>query len=268
MTNSELYDKTFQIPADVLKYINVTLISNPNGEGVKRAKTLLKNGVITYQNLKRLKNFFDYFNKESDDATQYALAGGDKMRAFVETTLKSNRDAVKRSKEVRRDIHTDPNSELSVSKPIGAGDSETLGINKMNESKEDLDKNAVAVIVDKDNKILLLKRSDYPDSWMPNKWSLVGGGIEKGESPEQAVKREIQEETELEISDFVNSFTIQRHENSVETVFACRYDGDPTDVTLDKENSNYGWFSISEIDYLDTVPHLMEYITLVLKKYE
>jgi 8-oxo-dGTP pyrophosphatase MutT (NUDIX family) len=140
----------------------------------------------------------------------------------------------------------------------------------LNESKKDLKKNAVAVIVNNDNKILLLKRGDHKEFWMPNKWSLVGGGIDKKDkNPEDAVKREIKEETGLEIDKFVDTFTIQRHDDSIEHVFACRYEGEPTDIVVDGfENTNYGWFDVSEMEYLDTVPHLIEYITMTFKSYD
>lgn len=258
MANQELYNKSYSVPSDVLKYIQSTLVSNPNGEGVKRAKFLLKNGVLTYQALKRLKNFFDYFNPQSGDKVQYALAGGDLMKNFIQTTLNADRNAVKTSKEVRRDMTSNPNSEL---KPYQAP--------RLTEAeKEKLTKNAVAVIVNDDNKILLLKRADLKDVWMPNKWGLVGGHIEKGESPEKAVKREIEEETGLEIKKFINSFSIQRNKESIEHVFVCRYKGEPTDITLDYENTNYGWFDIQEMKFLDIVPHLVEYITLAFKSYK
>jgi ADP-ribose pyrophosphatase YjhB (NUDIX family) len=260
MANQELYDKTYRIPSDVLKGIQTTLVSNPSGEGVKRAKFMLKNGYLTYQAMKRLKNFFDYFNSQTDDPIQFALAGGQPMKAFIETTLNQDRNAVKTGKEVRRDMTANPNSEL---KPFQAP---RLSINE--EKKEEKTKNAVAVIVNNDNKILLLKRADAENIWMPNKWALVGGGVEKGETPQQACEREIQEETGLEIKKFIESFTIGRHADSIEHIFACRYDGDPTDISLNDENTNYGWYDTSEMEYLDTVPHLIEYITLVFKKYE
>jgi len=259
MANQELYDKTYRIPPEVLKGIQTALVSNPQGEGVKRAKFMLKNGSMTYQAMKRLKNFFDYFNPQSDDPTQFSLAGGQPMKAFIETTLNQDRAGVARSKEVRRDITANPNSEL---KPFQAP---RLSIN---EEKKEKAKNAVAVIVNKDNKILLLKRADGKKIWMPSKWALVGGGIEKGETPQQACEREILEETGLEIKKFVQSFRIERHADSIEYIFACRYDGDPTDITLNEENTNYGWYDVSEMEYLDIVPHLIEYITLVFKKYE
>jgi 8-oxo-dGTP diphosphatase len=260
--NSELYDKTYRIPPDVLKYIQATLVSTPGGEGVKRAKFLLKNGSITYQDMKRLKNFFDHFDQQVNNKMQYALAGGDLMKSFIETSLATDRNAVAQAKKVTQDANVNPNLELQPSQtPV-------LNEEKKKDKKE-LKKNAVAIIVNDDNKILLLKRADHKEYWMPNKWALVGGGIEKGESPEEAVKREIKEETDLDIKKFIKTFSIQRHSDSIEHIFACRFNGDTADIALDqKENTKYGWFSVEEMEYLDTVPHLIEYITLTFKKYD
>jgi 8-oxo-dGTP pyrophosphatase MutT (NUDIX family) len=249
MANQQLYDKQYKIPPDILKGIQATLVSNPTGEGVKRAKFMLNNGSITYQAMKRLKNFFDYFNPQSGDKMQYALAGGDGMKRFIETTLATDRKGVQMGKNARQGMVAPSLNEEEKKK------------------KDELKKNAVAVIVNEDNKILLLKRGSTAP-WMPSKWSLVGGGIDKGETAQQAVEREILEETGLEIKKFVNSFSINRHGDSVETVFCCRYGGEPTDIKLDTENSNYGWYDVDEMEYLDTVPHLMEYIVLVFKNYE
>ncbi len=261
MANSELYGKTYQVPSNVIKYIQSMLVSNPTGEGVKRAKFIVKNGILTYQELKGLKHFFDTFNPESGNKNQYALAGGDAMKAFVDKTLNSDRSAVERGKQITQDVNVNPN--------LGTKPYQTPRLHEAKKTKKDeLTKNAVAIIVNNDNKILLLKRSDEPKQWMPSKWALVGGGIEKGETPEEAVKREIREETGLEIDKFINAFTIKRHKDSIETVFACRYSGDLTDIELNEENTGYGWFDTSEMEYLDIVPHLLEYITLTFKKYD
>lgn len=257
MANSELYGKEYNVPEEILDNIRKTLVNYPNHEGVKRAKHLLKNGVVTYQTLKRLKNFFD--DSKSKDNIQYELAGGDSMKNFVKSTLDSDRNTVEVSKENKKDLQMNPKNDLKTFKPNP----------DLNENKnKELDKNAVAVIVNNDNKILLLKRSDYEKQWMPNKWALVGGRIEKGESPEKACSREIKEETGLDINNFIKSFKIQRHSDSIEHIFACRFEGEPTDIVLNNENSQYGWYDVSEMGYLDTVPHLIEYITLVFKKYD
>ncbi len=260
MANSELYGKTFKIHPDIIKHIQVALISNPTGAGVKRAKFISKNGVLSYQELKGLKHFFDTFNPQTQDRAQYELAGGDLMKAEVEKILARERSAVKRGKQIKQDMNVDVN--------LGTRPYQAPRLNEEKRKKDELTKNAVAVIVDNDNKILLLKRSDDPKIWQPSKWALVGGGIDKGETPEEAVEREIKEETGLEINKFIKSFSIQRHRDSIEHVFACRYSGDPVDVTLNGENTKYGWYGVEEINYLDTVPHLMEYITLVFKNYD
>lgn len=277
-------DKTYSVPLKTIEFIKGVLVSHPTGNGVRRAKFIVKNGVLSLLELKRLKNFFDHFNSQTSDKTQYNLAGGDSMRSFVETELAKYRAGNKREKEIKRDMTANPNSELMPYKPQipsvneNIYSSENSGLKEnvygsenkglIKENKGDLNKNAVAVIVNNDNKILLLKRSDEPKQWMPSKWALVGGAIEKGETPEKACEREIKEETGLEIKDFIKSFTIQRHPNSIETIFACRYEGEPTDVVLNEENTSYGWFDTIEMKFLDTVPHLVEYITLVFKSYE
>ena len=255
MANQELYDKRYQIPPDVIRHVSGMLVSYPTEEGKNRAKNIVNNKYLTYQAMKKLKHEMNSMEKPG---IQYELAGGNRMEMFIDRTLNQDRAGVQRSKEAKRDVASPPVTDLRA-----------FQTPRLNEAKEELKKNAVGVIVNSDNKILLLKRSDYPDQWMPDKWALVGGGIEKKEKPEEACKREIKEETGLEIDDFVESFTIQRHKDSEETIFACRYEGEDTDVDLDmKENVKYGWYDVSEMEYLDTVPHLIEYITLVFKKYD
>jgi 8-oxo-dGTP diphosphatase len=53
-----------------------------------------------------------------------------------------------------------------------------------------------AVIKDADGRLLLIKRGHEPGAGL---WSLPGGRIEPGETDEQAVRREIREETNLTV---------------------------------------------------------------------
>lgn len=274
MANSELYNKTYSVPSDVLKYIQRVLVSHPQGNGVKRAKFVLKNGVLTYQELKRLKHDFETMT----DKVQYALAGGELMKGFIDRTLNADRSAVEREKEATQDMSVDVNlgtkpfqaPELGINEEnFIAGDKLAEYVDRVNEARKKLKKNALAIIVNDDNKFLLLKRADDSKIWQPNKWALVGGGVEKGESPETACKREVKEETGLEIKEFIKTFNVQRNPDSIEYVFAARYDGDSTDIQLDtNENTNYGWYDIPEMKFLDTVPNLVDYIQLAFKKYD
>jgi len=256
--NSELYDKKYKLPSEILNHLKQVLVYAPTGGGVRRAKFMLRNGEITYQMMKRIKNFFDNF-PSNGDRKQYELAGGDLMKSFIEKTLNTDRDAVERGKEIKRDVDANLNTGIKAQQPVRINENDDIDAN--------LIKNALAIIVNNNNQILLLKRSDKTD-WYPNKWALVGGGVEEGETPVEACRREIKEETDLNINKFSEKFTIQRNPNSIEYVFIAKFDGEPIDIKLNFEHTKYGWYSPEEIYFLNHVPNLMDYINIAFKKYD
>ena len=56
------------------------------------------------------------------------------------------------------------------------------------------------LIENSEGKVLLQLRDDRQDIPYPNCWGTFGGQIEEGETPEDAIKREIREELEYEIA--------------------------------------------------------------------
>lgn len=58
----------------------------------------------------------------------------------------------------------------------------------------------IAVIIENQKgEFLLHLRDQFPVN-LPNQWSLIGGGVEHDEQPEEAVVREVKEETNLSIT--------------------------------------------------------------------
>ena len=100
---------------------------------------------------------------------------------------------------------------------------------------------SAAIIFDQDNKVLLVK-STYNRS---HPWGLPGGSLEYGESPEEAVLREVWEETSLKVEIdkflFVKTWT----PNRVGLYYICHIsDGEfqPSD-----EISEFGYFALYDL---------------------
>ncbi|MEG0073853.1 MAG: NUDIX domain-containing protein [Clostridia bacterium] len=125
---------------------------------------------------------------------------------------------------------------------------------------------ATACIVDpKNKKILFIHHKKL------NKWLFVGGHIEKNENPEEAVIREIKEETGLNVElqgtrypreeDFITPFALQKNvinENHIhmDIFYIATLKGNGNVNIKKDEILNYRWFSSEEIQLedFDTFP--------------
>lgn len=122
-----------------------------------------------------------------------------------------------------------------------------------------------AVIRDHDGRILLARSQgdDY--------WSLVGGGMEPGEQPIDAVAREIREELGVEatvgriIGSYGGEELFLTYPNGdrcayVTTAYECHLA--PGAFTLeDDELSEVAWFAPAEVAALDTQPYVARILT-------
>lgn len=81
---------------------------------------------------------------------------------------------------------------------------------------------AAAIIVFEDGRYLMQLRDQKPGIFFPGHWGLFGGATDPGETPEQAVRREIEEELGLSappeidhVTDFTFTFgnfgVVERH---------------------------------------------------------
>jgi ADP-ribose pyrophosphatase YjhB (NUDIX family) len=99
---------------------------------------------------------------------------------------------------------------------------------------------SVDAVIMIDGSLLLLKRKINPAA---GQWWFVGGRINKGESFEQTLRREVEEETGLEIESFrfinvYSRFLPERHDVTLAYLCKCRNGK----IRLDDEHSEYKLF--------------------------
>ncbi len=96
MSNSELIGKKVEITDDIkyhLQKIFNAYKGPKDSEGYSRLRNLCDIKHITYEQLKRIKNFFDTFDGNNKD-TVYLLNGGTKMKQWVYEKLDHLRNGV------------------------------------------------------------------------------------------------------------------------------------------------------------------------------
>jgi len=103
--NSDLKDKKYTCPDEIIDELNVSLSKYQSGgdtKGFKRAKEIVEKKKITYQQMKRIKNYFDNYNGDGNNS-EYQLNGGNKMRKWVNKALKVDRDNIDKVKSAKKD---------------------------------------------------------------------------------------------------------------------------------------------------------------------
>jgi 8-oxo-dGTP diphosphatase len=114
-------------------------------------------------------------------------------------------------------------------------------------------------IHNKEGNILLLQRG-HTDPWMPLKWNLVGGGVDKGETPIEGAKREIQEESSLIIDEleYMEKFLDGKYD-----IYTYLAYSDTDIVKLsDNEHVNYKWVTNTDMYKYDCIPFTKEIVEL------
>lgn len=124
----------------------------------------------------------------------------------------------------------------------------------------------------KDGKVLLSQRYHPEKPAIHNKWQLIGGGMEFGETPEQTLTREFEEEVKCSIRilsrrplvkiNVWNSTQSDPPELHHITLLVYVVDiGDQTpDAEADEETGEVAWYTFEEALQLDSLPQTKEFL--------
>lgn len=111
-----------------------------------------------------------------------------------------------------------------------------------------------ALVVDESGKLLLVRRARDPGK---GKWGLPGGFVDRNETIEQALAREVLEETKLRLTDIDLLMTYPNHYNYrgfvsavIDLFYVCRYDASQTVQLEPAELDDFAWVDCPK-DYLD-----------------
>jgi len=114
---------------------------------------------------------------------------------------------------------------------------------------------SVIILYDKEGKMLLEHRTETRKNY-PGCWGLFGGRAEKGETPEQTVRREIKEELNYDLSHPVLLYTQHLEHGSEKHVYVEAYDESQAITLQPRESQGYAWLTLEEYKKLSpTISH-------------
>jgi 8-oxo-dGTP diphosphatase len=127
-----------------------------------------------------------------------------------------------------------------------------------NKLEYNFDKESVSCFINAKNtgRMLVLRRAteDYKGCW-----SLMSGGVDSGEVPDETIKREIQEELGVNLNyDTLNYINATKHPDRTHHYFELTVN-EEFEPVLNPENDAYMWINMSELPS-NTHPLLIKYI--------
>lgn len=119
---------------------------------------------------------------------------------------------------------------------------------------------AKIILINSKGKLLFVLRDNKPGIPYPNHWAEIGGAIESGEMPLEALIREIKEEISCEVKDI--KFLGKRYDPK----FDCKvfmFKGEISD-NLEQiklyEGEKLGFFNFEDLNKLPMPPQLKEFV--------
>lgn len=121
-----------------------------------------------------------------------------------------------------------------------------------------------AVIRNSEGAVLMGKRGDKPGKPCPNVWDTPGGRIEDNETTEEALRREIQEETGLTITGMRLVSAYHHHGEGIQGLpglnlcFEVKYSGE---ISAEDDLKKLEWVAPTKISQLELTPWCKAHFT-------
>ena len=111
----------------------------------------------------------------------------------------------------------------------------------------------VAALIEKDNKYLIARRSTGDENVL-GKWEFPGGKMEPGETPEEALRREIREELNIDISVEKHICTVEHDYPNFHLTMHCFWCSIVQGEPILNEHQSARWLEKTEWESVEWLP--------------
>lgn len=112
-------------------------------------------------------------------------------------------------------------------------------------------------------KVLMIKRDNKPDITNPDKWAIPGGKVEKGETFERTLRRELKEEINVVPQNytFMGIFNFIKDKVRRAIYFAELSEKEYEKIKLGDEGQALGWFLPEEIKKIGVIKEIKDFFS-------
>lgn len=126
----------------------------------------------------------------------------------------------------------------------------------------------IKALIFKGDKLLLIKRNKKSD-FAGGCWDIPGGKMEYKETPEDALKREVYEETGLNINieniiSISSGINEKKKKQYISIVYLCKYNSG--DILLSDEHTDYIWLNINEAESYEKIYYIEDALNNIKNK--
>ena len=109
----------------------------------------------------------------------------------------------------------------------------------------------VAAVILREGKVLCVQRAEHEREYVSLKWEFPGGKVEVGESREEALVREIEEELAVEVHELQYLMTVEHSYPDFHLTmhaYTCALKAGEVEL---REHVDLKWLTLEELDQLD-----------------